>query len=773
MWHERKSVLAYAMVLLFLLSSFTYGAEVDKVIIYRDSFGVPHVYANTNESVFYGAGYAVAQDRLAQINQAKLAAEGRLAEMAGAEYLASDCQVRRDLGGLAQAQVTISRMTSPYREWIQAYSDGINRAIADLHMEGMVEPWTPADSVAISRYIVWEFSQGKTAEFERMAALNYLKDKFGKDKAEMMWRDLMSPVDPGAITTIPARTAEGAKTSRDSDPNLFNFSQRIQPANPPVSQPWVGSNAIVVAPERSATGKALLVSNTQLETHFPPVYYELHLHGGDFDVMGFTIPGFPAVGFGHNAKMAWTITVGCSDQQDVYEETIQSGPEGKLQYLFKGQWLDCITRNEKIPVKGYAEPVSFPVVSTIHGPIEMLDLSQGRAYATRWGPYLDGDSLIAYFEMDRAKNIDDFASALSKVEMSFNFLYADVDGNIAYWHAGEIPKRVSGHSGVMPVSGKGEFEWQGFVPFNQMPHMINPPEHIILLENNMPAPNSPAYDGSVTGWGTQRITRLKQLTDKLPEKVGMNDLERIFKDTRYLTADRLKPELLRVCRKQDNPRIREAAALLEKWDNSVSGDSPAATIFFVWLQKLGRNMLTDEFGETCMPSLIEKPHLPLIYHAFEGKTSLLPPSRDYFDNINTPNHETKDDIIAKSICDALDECEKRFGTPKMSSWRWSNFSYWDLGPFGKVADTYMDPNHHHVDVIGGGASSELIEVEAGFPNAHNLMPPGNCGDPKSPYANNQLDLFVNFKYKPMLFNSKEIRENGLPKTVLDYRRSGE
>lgn len=786
MGRTEKLLCALTATLILALSTVLADAsQNENVTIYRDDYGVPHVVAESNRGVFYGAGYAIAQDRLRQIHQLRLLAQGRLAEAAGPEYLNSDIQVRRNLGGLPQAELAFSRIGPPYREWIQAYCDGINRFIEDARMSAMAPPWTPADIVTTERYLIWMFSQGKSAELERMATLNYLSEKFDSETARAIWQDLMSPTAPDAITTI-RDSVDGKQTGLQSqedaalcallDEGIIALSLSVRDSSPapelfsatsPRSR--LGSNAIVVASNRSATGKPLLVSNTQLEVEFPAVYYEQHLRGGDFDVMGFTVPGFPPVGFGHNQNMAWTITVGCSDQQDIYEETVRLGPGKRLQYLFQGEWLDCLSRKEEIIVRGYPEPVLLTVYSTIHGPIEILDIENGRAYTTRWGPYLDGHTLMAYFDMNRAKTIDDFAAALSRVEMSFNFLYADTDGNIAYWHAGELPQRAKGHTGVLPASGLGDFEWQGFVPFEQLPRYINPPEGIILLENNKPAPWSPDYDGSLTGWGTQRMERMKQLSDKLPENLTLNDLEAALEDTRYLAADKLKPELLRVCRTAEDERIRRAATFLEAWDNTVTADSVGMTVFFVWLQKLGRNMLMDEFGEHCIPSLVEKPHLPLIFHAFEGENSLLPPSRDYFDDITTRKRESKDDIIAKSLLDALDECERRFGTPQMEQWQWEKLSYWDLGPLGRVVNTFMDPNRHHVDVVGGGASSQLMEVENGFPNARNLMPPGNSGNPASPNASDQLNLFVGFDYKPMPFDTETIQRNATSKLVLELK----
>jgi penicillin amidase len=655
-------------------------------------------------------------------------------------------------------------MDSLYREWLQAYADGINSAMADMNLHGVFEPWTAADTMAISRYITWEFSQGRTAGLERMATLTYLLERFDEETAKAMWRDLMSPTNPDAITTIP-----GDKKHIPLDVLAETAHLRMPPLSPEVSysRERLGSNAIAVSQKRSATGNPLLMSNTQLEINFPAVYYEQHLMGGDFDVTGVTMPGFPPVGFGHNAMMAWTITVGCSDQQDIYEETVRIGPKNRPQYLFKGEWLDWQQRKEVVSVKGYAEPVTLTVYSTIHGPIETYDFDKGVAYTTRWGPYLDGDNLKAFFEMNRAKTMEEFAEALAKVEMSFNFLYTDIEGNIACWHAGQIPQRAQGHSGVMPISGTGEFEWLGFVPFKQMPRLINPETGIILLENNMPAPDSPAYDGSLTGWGTQRMERLCQLADGLPNKIRPADLEQILADKRYLIADRLKPELLRACRTQKDERLKDACMLLSRWDNTITAESAAATIFFVWLQKLGRTMLSDEFGEHCLPSLIEKPHLPLIIHVFEGEESKLPPSRDYFDDITTPNQETKDEIIIRSLGEALDFCEDHFGTKDMYAWSWDEFSYWPLGPLGKVPNLYMDPNRHHTDIIGGGASSQLMEASPGFPNAHNLVPPGNSGNPASPHAKDQMDLFVNFKYKPMVFGIDEVQKKAISKTELE------
>lgn len=761
-------ILLSAAVTVLMLGP-AYAAPDEKITIHRDAFGVPHIVAESNAGVFYGAGYAMAQDRLQQMHQVRLAAEGRLAEIAGPEYLASDCQVRRHLGGLHQAKVTLSRMGLPYRQWLQAYADGVNRAIADMKLQKLFEPWTPADTVAISRYIVWEFSQGRASGLERMATLNYLLKKFDEETAKAMWRDLMSPTHPDAITTVPDEQGSGEHASSEVlDDAVLALAARFSSSGLYESHARLGSNTIAVAPERSATGSPLLMSNTQLEVHFPAVYYEQHLKGRDFDVIGVTMPGFPPVGFGHNANMTWTITVGCSDQQDIYEETIRVGPKNRPQYLFKGEWLDWQERKERIPVKGYADPVTLTVYSTVHGPIETYDFEKGVAYTTRWGPYIDGDNLMAFFEMNRAKTRVEFAQALSKVEMSFNFLYADTDGNIAYWHAGEIPLRAEGHSGVMPVSGTGDYEWRGFVPFARMPHLINPEEGIILLENNKPAPDSPDYDGSLTGWGTQRMERLAQLANELPDKISMADLERILADRRYLIADKLKPELLRACRNQKLERIREASALLAEWDNTITADSAAATIFFVWLQTLGRDMLSDEFGEHCLPSLIEKPHLPLIVHAFEGKSSKLPPSRDYFDNIATPKRETKDEIIVQSLAKALISCEQHFGTADMTTWRWDGFSYWSLGPLGKVPNLYMDPNRHHTDIVGGGASSQLIEASPGFSNARNLMPPGNSGNLASPNARDQIELFVKFDYKPMVFDSVEIKEKAVSTTELEF-----
>src|SRR5262249_25596917 len=442
----------------------------------------------------------------------------------------------------------------------------------------------------------------------------------------------------------------------------------------------IGSNNWVVDGTLTATGKPMLANDPHLGARLPSTWYLAHVTGGDFEIIGATLPGAPAVALGRNRFIAWGATNVAADVEDLYREHID--PTGKL-VEFRGAQEPIAVVPETIHVKGAAD-VLLNVRITRHGPIVSDAINANNAesrepgpkppllepLAFRWTALDRNDSTVSSFlRLNEARNWSEFTDALRDfVTPSQNFVYADVDGHIGYYAPGRIPVRASG-DGSMPADGwSGAAEWTGWIPFDDLPHLYDPPAHVIVTPNHRPAPPTYAINLGLCGPDSERapriIDRLGSTGVQPGHRFTADDFARIQADTVSPHAKTMVPLLLAHAQ-PTAPSDRQALDILRNWDFDARGDSAAEAIFAAWFQHLAPAIVEDDLGTLLGDRYKDRySYVPrFVVHTLTVNDAA------WCDDVRTPQKETCDDAVTLALRQGVADLERRLGSD-MSRWRW-------------------------------------------------------------------------------------------------------
>ncbi len=569
------------------------------VTVIRDAQGVPHITAANLDDLFFAQGYVTAQDRLWQMDILRRYAAGDLAEVLGPSVLRHDRE-QRILGLRVAAERAARESSDRDRSYAEAYARGVN-AFIDSHRDRLPiefrvlryqpKPWSAIDSLLIGAHMVQELNLYQSFEKlwrEEVAA------KVGPELAADLyvnssWRDHPPGQDGGEI-----------QAGRGEPGNHGQSEPAFVPAVPDSQTPVfdaefvAGSNNWVISGAHTVTGKPLLSNDPHLGHSVPGVWYEAHLHAGDFDVAGVTLPGMPYIILGHNRRIAWGFTNIGPDVTDLYIETFNANGE----YQTRDGWRQPEHRREVIHVKGQSDVV-LDVVATRHGPI-ISDLlpSETRKLALQWTMYVPHGLLFPFFDVDSAQNWDEFRRAFSQFSSpGQNVVYADVDGHIGYQATGMIPTRASG-SNLVPVPGNDDaHEWTGYIPYEKLPSVLDPPSGILATANGRITPDG--YPSVVaTEWGppyrTDRIYHVLQANKKFSAADMLALQMDTYSEPDHFFADRFVYAIDHT--RNASARAREAADLMRGWDGRMDKDSAAATITANARFQLVRLLLEPRLG---------------------------------------------------------------------------------------------------------------------------------------------------------------------------------
>jgi penicillin amidase len=574
------------------------------VIVTYDPLGVPNIAASNLPDLLLAQGYITAQDRLWQMDMTRRYASGELSAALGPEYVKVDRE-QRILGLRQVAEKAVAGMPPAQRAQFEAYAAGVNAYIAQHQKTLPLEfrfltyfphVWTVEDSVLVGLSMTEFLNHGLYKEkLLKEKVLAKLGPELTADLfVNSSWRDHPPGAEsPSIENEIPAQTApeeeedpaprHGRKTSRLTSEETDE--ERLQP----------GSNNWVVSGARTASGKPLLSNDMHLDLLIPNVWYEAHLTAGDFDVAGVTMPGVPLVIAGHNRYIAWGFTNLGPNVEDIYVETFND----KGEYLTPQGWAQPQHRKEIIEIKGKPE-VNLDVVITRHGPIITgIVPGEKRQLALKWVIYDPGVSSTVFFDVDSARNWQEFRAAFSRFGApGQNVVYADVDGHIGYQTTGFIPIRPAG-DGSVPVAGDDDsHEWTGYVPFDQLPSVYDPPSGIIATANGRIVPDGYPYPLSIewmAPYRTERIYRLLNARKKLtpPDMLAiqtdiMSEFDRYCAE-RFVYAVDQTPNA--------SPRAKQAADLMRNWDGAMTTDSAAPTIAYFSRQNLQELLLKPRLGD--------------------------------------------------------------------------------------------------------------------------------------------------------------------------------
>ena len=597
--------------------SVTFAELTAPVTVVRDAHGVPHITAQSEQDLFFAQGFVTAQDRLWQLDISRRAAAGELAEVLGADYLPYD-RMQRILRMRETAERGIAKLAPRERAHFEAYARGVN-AYMRVHDDRLPvefqilkyrpKPWTAVDSllcgISMSEFLADNQWAKKLAREHITAALG--PELTADLYISSSWRDhppgqdgehsarLHSPARPEATAAPPRR--EAAAHLAAAETLLQQFTSPEVP----------GSNNWAVSGARTATGRPLLSNDMHVAHHIPAVWYEAQLkiqspgQPASFDVEGFTLPGMPYVVVGHNQRIAWGITNLNPDIQDVYIE--QTNDRGE--YFAPGGWRKPEVRHETIHVKGGPD-VHFDVQVTRHGPvISELVRGERRMLALRWSLY-EAAPAVPFFDVDAAADWQEFRHAFSRLSSpASNLVYADVDGHIGYQATGQVPIRTAGH-GEVPVSGADDaHEWTGWVAFDKLPSVFDPPSGMVATANGRIVPDDyKIFLASewASPYRTERIYRLLTQLSRNGRKLQPADMLRIQTD--------VHSEFDHFCAQQfvyavdhvgnASARARQAADLMRGWDGEVTVDGVAPAITWAAERELWRLLLEGKLGPASM-----------------------------------------------------------------------------------------------------------------------------------------------------------------------------
>ena len=785
----------------------------EKVIVYRDRYAVPHIVAQNEHDLYFAQGYLMAQDRLFQMDLTRRAVTGTLSEIFGPDFVDKD-KFLRTMGFYRTAQAAVPRLQARERAILQAYADGIN-AYIDTHQGNLpleftilrYRPahWEIADSLAIGKYMAWTLGGNMDQELFMLAAVKALGMEKALSLAPVYPADAPTIITeaerqqfrpPAAASYAPANATGVAEGGGDASAavaagyatvlapdrreatallRLADLVHSVQAVAG--SAPDLGSNDWVVSGARTASGKPILANDMHLQIGAPSIWYQQQLTiPGALDVTGVMFPGVPGVIVGHNDRIAWGVTNVNPDVQDLYIE--KPNPDNPHQFEYNGQWEDARVIHEEIRVKGAKEPVPFDIVITRHGPIiSSVEKDVDIPLALRWTALDQTDEIAAVLGIDQARNWTEFEAALRHFMVpAQNFVYADVDGHIAYRANGLVPIRKHGN-GLIPVPGwTDEYEWTGYIPWSELPQVFDPARGYIVTANNKVIDD--AYPYFLTqDWAPPY--RAMEITRRLSTRTGLtlDDMASIQNDWYNQEAARLLPVWLAAL-SPEGSREQAAYDALRQYseDPEDKPDSVGASVFHVMYNEALFGTFHDEMGDKLYRQFLADGS-PV--NVFDN----LPADSPWFDDVTTPEKETRADILRAAFHRAVEDLAHDYGG-NPAGWTWGKLHtvtfehpLGSVRPLDRIFNVGPFP-YGGSNVTPGAASYRLgtdFAVQSGAPwryavdmadmNAIDVEAIGVSGQPRSPHYQDQVQLWLHGQYKTMTFDLGELQRD--PAVVLE------
>ncbi|MFN8481677.1 MAG: penicillin acylase family protein [Anaerolineae bacterium] len=744
-----------------------------EVTVYRDNWGIPHIFAQNARDLTLAQGYVQASDRLWQMEMQRRTGHGRLSEILGDATLSTD-RFLRNLGVTQAAQRDLDRMDPTTRDYLDAYTQGVNDYMdshqGNLPLEFTIlgvkpEPWQPVDSLVWGKMIAWDLGSNWETELLRARIVGLL----GEDAA----RSLMPSYQTGAPLIVPERV----KAYQDlGSPDIASVSANLAPFLAGVKD-GLGSNDWVVSGAKTASGKPLLADDPHLSIRLPSVWWEVGLHGGGFDVVGASLVGVPGVIIGHNNRIAWGVTNVGPDVQDLYIEHVRGLDGDRPEYEYQGQWLPMDVRQEVIKVKGKPDE-TLRVVGTRHGPLLNYVVSGlDQPLAFQWTATREPNELFrAMIGIDRAQNFGEFRDALRTFAVpSQNFVYADVDGNIGYQMPGLVPIRAKGN-GLVPSPGwTGEYEWTGYIPFDELPTVVNPPQGYIATANNKVVDDSYPYFISAEWSMPYRAERINA-TLAAGQKLTVDDMKALHADTTSLFNQKLAQSLAQV---QPSGWLQEQALrVVRDWDGRADPDSAGQAI----VEATYVELLRQVFGKA-LPSSVYSDYLAeSSMHHMAMDRLLDDPQNIWWDDKGTSERETRDAMLARAFGLAVDGLGKRFGDVP-TEWKWgrlhtATFQHLPLGQSGigplerlfnrgpiaaRGTGTTVNAagfNYRQPYALSSLSSYRQVIDLANLDNSVSIHTTGESGQLLSPHYADMMETWQNVQYHPMRFGEAGLKAAG-------------
>jgi penicillin G amidase len=639
------------------------------VEIVRDAEGVPHLFAKSERDGAFAMGYVHAQDRLWQMEFQRRVAAGRLSEFLGERSFDVD-RLMRTLGIMRLSEKIVARADAQTLANLEAYAAGVNAFLDTdpvLPIEFQVfrmkpERWKPADTMGWLMVMAWDLSSNWRTELARVR----FAAKLGRERVN----EILPPYPGDAAAQLPDYSKLYAE--------LAPLAGELLAATPPHEEA-VGSNNWVVSGARSETGKPLLANDPHLGLQAPSLWYLAHVSTPEGNVIGGTLPGVPFIVLGRNDHLAWSFTTTNSDTQDLFIEKLV----GTDSYLTPTGAAKFEVRDEAIDVKGEIRHIR--VRTTRHGPVisDVVKAAgdaapKGHVFALAWAALTEDNSVArGGFALNRARNSRELLDAGRYFTAPHqNVVYADREGHIGFVAPARLPVRRADNEamGRVPVPGwDAKYDWQGFLPMEEMPASFDPPSGVIVTANHKITP--PGYKPFISAdwFAPYRADRIEALLAGQP-KHSMDSFARIQADVRSRLAMELLPSATSAQPTSDAGR--KAQAVLAGWKGDMNVDAAAPLVFTAWYRELTRLVYADELGALFADSWDLRAQFMInVMHAVDGQDR-------WCDDVNTPERETCAMQASRAFDLAAADLEKRYG----SSWRWgaAHTAAGDHRPFGFV-----------------------------------------------------------------------------------------
>lgn len=681
----------------------------DEVTIYFDSLAVPHIEAKTETDAAFALGFLHARERMFQMDLARRAGSGKLSEIFGSKTLAFD-KLFITVGMKRIADSMFAACDDATKQILIAYADGVNHYLNDDSKKLPIEfnildyepaPWQPQHSLIIVRMMAWELN---IAWWEDVAFTHIYK-KLGDEMTQEILPDY--PADAPAIIDNLQNDLLSASNKLVSIDRSYRQFMNFYGTN-------IGSNNWVVSGKKSRSGKPIIANDPHLAYQAPGRWYAAVINAGRWNAAGVSIPGIPGIVIGKNNSISWALTNVMADEADFFIETVDS--TGK-NYVMDGKPYPFKTFSDTIFVKDssavfyeWKETRRGPVVSEIH-PYEFLFPNEYHAnyvLSMRWAGRENSNEYQTFYKINLAQNWEEFKSALQTFLVpAQNFVYADTAGNIGYYCGAKIIDRTNANPMLFDDGSKSMNDWNGFGA--SPASLFNPEKNYIATANNLIDRTSKTYIGSL--WEpSSRIERIDELLTK-KKLHSKEDFISYQNDFVSPFAKRVAPHILsafeNVSVKDKNLKI--VLDLLRKWDYSMTGESQPPAIFNLFLKYVLKNIYEDELGSELFREFVFVANVP--YRSLEKL--LAKESSNFFDDKNTPEYETKNDIIRKSLSDALSFLETNYGDD-VAGWQWNKihrfrFKHFFSGQNGMI-DNIVDIGPFPI----GGDGTTIFNTEYSF-----------------------------------------------------------
>lgn len=750
------------------------------VEVLRDKWGVPHIYAENFHDLFFAQGFVHAQDRLWQMELHRRVASGTLAEIFGEAALDTD-RATRTFGFRRIGIAHFEKLGAEAQLALTAHAEGVNAWLNHPNFVVPLEftlikhtptPWTVDDSLAFGQFMAWQL----TGQFTPKIARTQILKLIGQERFEQILPNYL-PTNPAVIPS-------------KMEFNIFQPDGTLKDIPGPFVQRGGGSNGWAITGAKSTTGKPIHCTDPHLAPSTPAIWYMMHLVCGDYQVYGVGPASLPMILIGHNARISWGFTVSNVDAEDLFIEKMN--PQNPTQYQYKGKWLDAEVISETIKVKDRATPHIEQVLITKHGPIvnEAIGMKADSKEERIALCSVSLEPLTTFqgvWKLNNAKNWDDFAAAVRDISAPHqNMTFADVEGNIGSYISGRIPIRKSGDGFTAVPGWTGDHDWTGYIPFEDVPHQLNPKRGYVVTANNCPIKDKDyKYYLSRTFDPGYRARRISEFIESKPT-LGPEDFKTLqmdFKATHALQfVERLKSFTTK------DPDVELALKLLREWDGILSATTIGGTIYEIAIDSMLEILLSFRLSKSLVNAYLGEGFHPMLKATTE---SYHPSVLILLNLLDTPDAwwiqqvGGRDALITQGLKRTIEYLRTELGK-NPEKWQWGNLNkivyphamsiqkpldkVFNIGPepiggdkltvcqqgppFNTKSEKIWTPSYRHIVNLADLDSSWVV------------FAPGQSGHLASPHYDDLFKLWYRGDYLPMLWSRPKVEQNLEAKLIL-------